>query len=80
MDNLLLEQLVIYGSIFIVCALIIFLYLRKKSKDSTINIEKVAIAKEEGIHEPVSLHPFIDPNICIGSGACVSACPEQDIL
>jgi thioredoxin reductase (NADPH) len=80
MDNLLLEQLVIYGSIFIVCALIIFLYLWKKNKDTTINIEKVATAKEEGIHEPVSLHPFIDPNSCIGSGACVSACPEQDIL
>lgn len=29
---------------------------------------------------PVSLHPVIDPNICMGSAACVSACPEGKIL
>jgi len=28
----------------------------------------------------VSLHPVIDPDICIGSGACVAACPEHNIL
>ncbi|RPI61487.1 MAG: 4Fe-4S dicluster domain-containing protein, partial [Ignavibacteriales bacterium] len=31
-------------------------------------------------HEPVSLHPVINPDICIGSGACIKACPEHDIL
>jgi thioredoxin reductase/NAD-dependent dihydropyrimidine dehydrogenase PreA subunit len=29
---------------------------------------------------PTSLHPVIDPDVCIGSGACLSACPEGDIL
>lgn len=29
---------------------------------------------------PPSLHPVIDPNICIGSLACIDACPEGDIL
>jgi len=29
---------------------------------------------------PVSLHPVIDPNVCMGSGACVAACPEGKIL
>ena len=42
--------------------------------------EKVKVAKEEGKFEPVSLHPYIDLNTCIGSGACVKACPEKDIL
>lgn len=28
----------------------------------------------------MSLHPVVDPNICIGSGACIAACPEHDIL
>jgi thioredoxin reductase len=32
-----------------------------------------------GLTEPASLHPVFDPNRCIGSGACVSACPEQAI-
>jgi len=30
--------------------------------------------------EPVSLHPYIDLNTCIGSGACIADCPEKDIL
>jgi thioredoxin reductase/Pyruvate/2-oxoacid:ferredoxin oxidoreductase delta subunit len=29
---------------------------------------------------PRSLHPVIDPNICIGSLSCLKACPEGDIL
>ncbi|HEX7493127.1 MAG TPA: NAD(P)-binding domain-containing protein, partial [Bacteroidales bacterium] len=37
-------------------------------------------AKEDGLHEPVSLHPYIDVNKCIQTGACITACPEQDIL
>jgi len=29
---------------------------------------------------PATLHPYIDPLVCIGSGACVTACPEGDVL
>jgi thioredoxin reductase/NAD-dependent dihydropyrimidine dehydrogenase PreA subunit len=29
---------------------------------------------------PVSIHPDIDLDACIGSGACVRACPEDDVL
>jgi thioredoxin reductase (NADPH) len=35
---------------------------------------------ERGLDQPVSLHPIIDPNICIGSGSCANACPEKGIL
>jgi putative YpdA family bacillithiol system oxidoreductase len=35
---------------------------------------------EAGLDQPVSLHPVINPNICIGSGSCTKACPEQGIL
>ncbi|MAZ72788.1 MAG: 4Fe-4S ferredoxin [Flavobacteriaceae bacterium] len=80
MDSVFLEQLITYGTVFIFCAAIFFFYLRKKKKTSKKTLKKVAIAKEEGLYEPVSLHPFIDPNACIGSGACIKACPEQDIL
>ena len=37
-------------------------------------------AKASGMGEPVSLHPIIDPNRCLGCGTCISACPEGDIL
>jgi thioredoxin reductase (NADPH) len=49
-------------------------------RESRIVGEKIRIAKEEGLHEPVSLHPVVDPNSCIQSGACIRACPEKDIL
>lgn len=29
---------------------------------------------------PASIHPNIDPDICIGSAACVKACPEKDVI
>ena len=33
-----------------------------------------------GLGEPASLHPVIDPSRCLGSGACVSACPEGNVI
>jgi thioredoxin reductase/NAD-dependent dihydropyrimidine dehydrogenase PreA subunit len=36
------------------------------------------IAKRQ--HLPRSLHPVVDPDRCIGSLACLNACPEGDIL
>jgi thioredoxin reductase (NADPH) len=37
-------------------------------------------ALEAGLTEPASLHPSIDPDICIGCGTCVRACPENNVL
>jgi thioredoxin reductase/ferredoxin len=37
-------------------------------------------AVEAGMNEPASLHPVIDVERCIGSGACVSSCPEGKVL
>jgi thioredoxin reductase (NADPH) len=39
-----------------------------------------AAAVEAGLVEPASLHPIIDPAKCLACGACVSACPECDII
>lgn len=51
-----------------------------KKKESDVVADKIRIAKEEGLHEPVSLHPVVDVNSCIQTGACIRACPEKDIL
>ncbi len=59
---------------------IFFYYLRKKKKASKVTSRKIAKAKEMGFHEPVSLHPVVNLDICLGSGACIKACPEKDIL
>jgi len=39
----------------------------------------LASAKASGALPP-SLHPVVDEARCIGSGTCVRACPEQDVL
>ncbi|MFQ5823042.1 MAG: NAD(P)-binding domain-containing protein [bacterium] len=41
---------------------------------------KLKASFDRGLTEPVSLHPKIDPTRCIGTAACVSACPEGEIL
>ncbi len=80
MEEVLIEQILIYGTVFILCISTMYYYAKRKKTSSEIVIKKVAIAKEEGLFEPVSLHPYINLNTCIGSAACISACPEKDIL
>lgn len=65
--EVLIEQIAIYGSVILLCGLTIFFYMRSLSRKSAIVEKKVAKAKEEGMFEPVSLHPYIDLNTCIGA-------------
>lgn len=74
------EEIIVYGGVFAFCALIFGGYLWVQSRKGKKVQAKIEQAKIDGVHEPVSLYPFIDPNACIGSGACVTACPEKDIL
>ena len=78
--EVLIEQLIVYGIVGLLIALTIFLYVRHLKKGSKNVEEKIRKAKEEGLYEPVSLHPEIDVNTCIQSGACIEACPEKEII
>ena len=78
--EVLVEKIIAYGTVALLLFTILFYYLRRQKKDSKIVEEKIKIAKELGIHEPVTLHPVVDVNSCIQSGACITACPEKDIL
>lgn len=80
MNELLLEKVVIYSVVILFCLIIVFIYLRKQSRESKQVEAKIIKAKEDGMYEPVSLHPVIDENSCIRTGACIAACPEHDIL
>ena len=53
------------------------LYLRRHAKREQTYRVRFEETKKSGVPEPVTLHPVIDTNKCIGSGACVKACPEH---
>jgi thioredoxin reductase (NADPH) len=75
-----MEELIIYSITFIICFAILYFYLRKLKTQSESNTQKIEQAKADGLHEPVSLYPYIDEDNCIKSGACVIACPEKEII
>ncbi|MFQ6022383.1 MAG: NAD(P)-binding domain-containing protein [Acidiferrobacterales bacterium] len=55
-------------------------YVRRQKKKHKRNLSTLQTATESGLTEPPSLHPVIDANRCLGSAACVTACPEGDVL
>ncbi|MCB0519402.1 MAG: hypothetical protein KDD27_10695, partial [Saprospiraceae bacterium] len=59
---MLLEQITIYSVVLLFCAGVVYLYLRREKKASAVVAAKIEKAKQEGLHEPVSLHPLIDLN------------------
>ncbi|WP_421752993.1 NAD(P)-binding domain-containing protein [Croceimicrobium sp.] len=73
-------EVLIYGFVILLSGTIVWYYWSSGQKRSKEVAAKVVQAQEEGRYQPVSLHPYIDPHKCIGSGACVRACPEEDIL
>jgi len=75
-----MEEIIIYSVVGLLCFGILYIYLRKLKNESDVVTEKIEKAKEDGIHEPVSLYPYINEDNCIKSGACITACPEHDIL
>jgi len=60
--------------------LIVFaVYFRRRARSRAQYAEQFHEAVESGLIEPVSLHPVVDPQRCIGSSGCVKACPEGAI-
>ncbi len=60
--------------VFFMPALVAFLREEREAR------EELRLAKESGRHEPVSIRPWIPPDLCVGCAACVTACPEGKII
>jgi len=73
-------EFLFYSIIFLITAFVLIGYLLVMNKKNKAILSKIQKAKELGTYEPVSLHPVINYDICIGTAACVEACPEKDIL
>ena len=55
----------------------LILYYRRHHKKESHYRARLEETKKSGIPEPLTMHPVIDTNKCIGSSACVKACPEH---
>ncbi len=73
-------EVLFYFITFIIIGIVLAIYLIRFNKKNKTVLAKIQKAKELGTFEPVSLHPVINYDICIGTAACVEACPEKDIL
>ena len=58
-------------------AVIMLFYIGRRKKAEKNSIAQMKEAFAQGLTEPASLHPIIDPVRCLGSGSCIKACPEQ---
>ena len=56
------------------------IYKKTKAKRDRESTSNLLSSQEAGFFEPVSLHPVIDRNICLGCATCVDACPEGNVL
>jgi thioredoxin reductase/NAD-dependent dihydropyrimidine dehydrogenase PreA subunit len=65
---------VIYGVPLLVA---LGIYLRNQRARTQVHQELLLESIAQGMTEPPSLHPVVDLGRCIGSSACVKACPED---
>lgn len=58
---------------------VLILYLRRHRRRDGHYSGQLQANVTAGLTDPSSLHPVFDPKKCLGSGACVNACPEHAI-
>ncbi len=64
----------VHGLIALLFVVPMWAYINLTERLARIERDK---AIEAGRHEPVTIQPFVDLSVCMGSGACVPACPEH---
>lgn len=56
---------------------VLWLHVQRRRRREARALGRLQQAQKSGLTEPVNLHPVVDALLCMGSGACTRACPEQ---
>lgn len=64
----------------VLAAAVTWPFIRRVHKHEERSQQANLEALRYGLYEPASLHPIVDPSLCIGIGNCVAVCPEHDVL
>ncbi len=75
-----MENLATYAVVIIAAVVVLILYIKKLNRNTLETQTKIKESIQFGLHEPVSLHPVINHDLCFGCGSCIAACPEHDVL
>jgi thioredoxin reductase/ferredoxin len=67
----------LFVAVAVLVGLVVLAVRRREHRRARATLDE-AVRME--LHVPQSLHPVIDPDVCIGSGSCIQACPEGQIL
>lgn len=71
---------ILVGAYMAPFVIVYLLVLRHRHKQQLKSAQALQESIDAGLTQPASLHPVIDPLKCIGSGGCVSACPEGEVI
>jgi thioredoxin reductase/ferredoxin len=67
--------------IFAIMALSVWLFaLHRTKKKESKAIKYLKKSQDANMMEPLTLHPEINLDVCVGCGGCTNACPEGQIL
>ena len=74
------DALIIWGvGLALVSATVIPFVLSRRKRERQAR-DSAAKAERAGLHQPASLHPVVDPALCLGCGACTRVCTEGCVL
>jgi thioredoxin reductase/Pyruvate/2-oxoacid:ferredoxin oxidoreductase delta subunit len=71
-----MNELPLWAIYVLPLAVILSVYLLLRRRRESRARDTMRRAEAAGLTDPPSLHPVIDHDICMGSGACARACPE----
>jgi len=74
------NQTILYVFYGLLVAVPVMVYIARQSGRNRSASKQLKQNIDAGLTEPASLHPVIDPNLCLGSGTCVTACPEGNVI